>query len=378
MNFKFLDQPMKLTGDYIEDRYFMDNEDGTYSATGMFKYMVGRDAQKYFRRVIEKLDDQHLYNKLSAKNPEKEVLDSWANEQEREKYKEQFEKLNKKYAEYRDAHPDEFQEVVMIDTGGEDEARFVAAFNPDMNLSLQEAIAGYVAASELVKKYGKDTDNYDNLPRTKPFLKVRPEFQAQHKAMKESWYKEFGLPDPSHFEQRMTKPNYSFRGADINKKFAGQGDEELVENFTKDYVTYLTSSNKIEFKAKAEEMKSLIKENVDILFNETSTFKADTDEHGKISVYTVPTESTPDRGPSESFDPSMATKILTIEPDSSEPGSYSYTFDIITDDETLHYVKRIITKADLRKAIENSMLMVENVHPFKKYYDALADIAENL
>ena len=289
--------------------------------------------------------------------------------------------MDKKYAEYRDTHPDEFQEVVMVETGGEDEARFVAGFNPNMNLSLQEALAGFVAASELVDKYGKGSDAYNTLPRTKPFLRVKPEFQVQHKAMKESWYAECGLPAPETFEKTIVKPNYSFRGAEIKKKMAGMGNEELVKNFTTDFVTYLTSSNKIEFKAKAEEMKTLLKDNIDIIFNETKTFTATTDDHGAIEVWSVPTdmEDVPSRSLDQNiFSPAVKTKILRLEPDQSEPGIYHYTFEILTDNETLHYSRQIVTKADLRKSIETSMLMVENVASFKKYYESLKDIAEKL
>ncbi len=373
MDFNFLEQPMALKGENIDLRYFTEDEGGLYKATPYLKYVVGRDSQKFFKKMIEKLDDQHQYFTLVEKNPQKEILDVWENNVMKEKYKENFEKLNKKYKEYQDSHPDEFMEVSTLDIGGEDEARFVAGFRPDMVLSLNDAINGYLAASDLVAKYGKDTDNYDSLSRY-TYLRVKPEFQEAHKKMKESWYAEFGIPDADNFEKKKVVDNYRFNSARVKK--AGVGDDSLVEEFANGLFGYLTSSNAVEFKAKAEAMSQMMDKDIELIFDDSTKFKADKENH-KIIIFTVPVGDTGESqrfvGSNETFSPSSSSKIIEITPD-DEGKDYSFTFEINTDDEHLRYVKSIVTKADLQKAIKNCLNMTEGIENFRKYYEELSDI----
>lgn len=370
----FIEQEFQLDGKNIDPRYFVESDNG-YKATPLLKYIIARDAKKFFRKMIERVDDG-TYLVIKADNPKKFVNDSWANEQEREKYPKEFEEIDRRYAEYRESHLDEFNEVVSINYGGEDEARFIHGFNPDTSYTLQDAIMGYNAASEMEKKYGGKSDNYDEIPRSKPYYKVKKEFEEQHRLMKESWYAEVCLPKPETFKKQKEVDNKTFKWQ-AGKKLGT--NEELVSDFGIGLIEYITHNTKEEFLKKREEMNTLIHEDVDVLFNETSIFKAEKDERGKIQIFTVPIDYETGEVMDEAyFTPSGSYKFIEIEPEEGSVDNYEYRFKIVLEKEQISYKKTINTKADLRKAIQNSISMVEDIDSFKKYADKLNDMLDKL
>lgn len=53
----FLEKELTLTGNNIDERYFEQTDTGGYKATPLLKYIIARDAKKYFSRIIEKQDN---------------------------------------------------------------------------------------------------------------------------------------------------------------------------------------------------------------------------------------------------------------------------------------------------------------------------------
>lgn len=182
--------------------------------------------------------------KVAVDNPTKFVMDTWVNDREKSKYPKQFEEIDKRYAEYRENHLEEFDEVISMDYGGEDEARYVNGFMPDMSLSLEQAIMGYNAASEMEKKYGKSSQNYAEIPKSKPYYKVKKEFEEAHRIMKESWYAEVGLPAPDTFKKQKEVENKRYYWQ-AGKKLGT--DESVLEDFGTGLVEYLTHTTRQQF-----------------------------------------------------------------------------------------------------------------------------------
>lgn len=371
----FIEQEFQLDGKNIDPRYFVKSDNG-YKATPLLKYIIARDAKKFFRKIIDKTDNG-TYVALKKEAPlTKLVKDDWASKQEKEKYPKEFEEIDRRYAEYRESHLDEFYLVTSINYGGEDEARFIHGYIPEVSCSLPDAIMGYNAAKEMEQKYGTKSDNYDEIPRGKPYYKVKKEFEDQHRLMKESWYPEVGLPKPETFKKQKEVENTTFnwrlaKDAGIN--------EEIVSKYGIGLIEYITHNTKEEFLKTREEMNTLIHEDIDVLFNETSIFKAEKDERGKIQIFTVPVDFETGEIMDETyFTPSGSYKFIEIEPEEDSMDNYEYRFKIVLEKEQISYKKTINTKADLRKAIQNSISMVEDIDSFKKYADKLNDMLDKL
>ena len=50
----FIEQEFQLDGKNIDPRYFVESDNG-YKATPLLKYIIARDAKKFFRKVRYKL-----------------------------------------------------------------------------------------------------------------------------------------------------------------------------------------------------------------------------------------------------------------------------------------------------------------------------------
>lgn len=231
--FDFLEKPMKLTGE-VDPRYFDETDNpGEYKAKPLFKRIVARDAKVYYRSLIDKLDDSNAYH---GDPKEKEIQDKWAMEEERNKYEKEFEMLDKKWAEYKQNHPDEFDIAARINTGGEDESRFISDFKPTCSANgLDEAVRAYNAAAEYLKLWDKGGDNYDLLDK-ETYLVSKPDFKDQHAELRKSLYSEVGLPTPDSFVimKKVTERNFIWQRA---KKLGT--DDEPIEEFTKELAEYI-------------------------------------------------------------------------------------------------------------------------------------------
>lgn len=231
----FIEREFQLKGENIDPKYFSKSDNG-YKATPLLKYIIARDAKKFFRKKIEELDDG-TYLVIKLDKPTKVIFDNEANEKEKEKYQQEFEKIDKIYDEYKESHLNEFNEIFPIDYGENEESQFTQLYEPNISYTLQEAIIGYNTASEMEKKYGSKSDNYDRIPRKKPYYRVKKEFEEQHRQMKESWYPEVGLPDPKIFKKQIEIPNIIFKWQ-VGKKLGT--DEKLVSDFSMGLIEYIT------------------------------------------------------------------------------------------------------------------------------------------
>lgn len=235
--FDFLEKPMKLTGN-VDQRYFSEtDEPGEYKATPLFKRVVARDAKSYYRNLIDKLDDFNAYH---GDPKEKDIQDKWAMEEERAKYQKEFDELDKRWFEYKSNHPDEFDIAARVNTGGEDENRFISGFIPTSGVNgLDEAVRAYNAAAEYLKQWDKGGDNYDQLP-TENYLVSKPDFKDKHADLRKSWYPEVGLPEPDHFiiMKHTSERNFIWQRA---KKLGT--DDSPIEEFTKELAEYICNRN---------------------------------------------------------------------------------------------------------------------------------------
>lgn len=241
--FDFLYKPMVLEGN-VDERYFQPIDDGKYKATPLFIRNVAKYSQNFFKYQIMKLDAN---DECKTKASQREVNDYEAIEAAQAPYKEAFEQFDQLWKKYKEDHPDEFDEVPFIYGGTEDELRFVSHFRPDLNISLEEAIAGYHAAKALLSKYDKGGDEYDSLPKATKIV-GKSEFAAQHDKYKAKLREELGIPEPSHFAIKKTVTTQRLNSKSKKMKSVPADDSNIFE-FTKQFCCYLTDSRNAELNA---------------------------------------------------------------------------------------------------------------------------------
>lgn len=387
MDFNFLYKPMKLSGDNIDQRYFKDNGDGTYNATPLLIYNVARDAEKYFKRLIFQLDSDHQFQNASSIRQVKNKAEEHEHSvQFRAQYGDLLKEEGKRWKEYQEQHPDEFEvRGARVSLGGEDETRYFNAFSPDVPVSLTSAVKAYNAARELAERFVKadskkgtpEGPERANLPFEYPLFS-KAEFADAHAALRKKWAEELGIPEDNFEAGKIEKQVKAIN----NKKCSAVGEsEENIEEFTKQLCEYLTNNTAADFKEKSKEAIKFIDEDFDVMFNEKAReFKAIKEDDSRIEVFTVVDED-------ETDVPEVLTqpiRIITVskvdlnDSDETRKSGYNYRFNVELDDESFNYTKQINTKADLRKAIEITLTMTENVKHFKKYHEALKDILEKL
>ena len=130
----FIEREFQLKGENIDPKYFSKSDNG-YKATPLLKYIIARDAKKFFRKKIEELDDG-TYLVIKLDKPTKVIFDNEANEKEKEKYQQEFEKIDKIYDEYKESHLNEFNEIFPIDYGENEESQFTQLYEPNISFLL--------------------------------------------------------------------------------------------------------------------------------------------------------------------------------------------------------------------------------------------------
>ena len=74
-----------------------------------------------------------------------------------------------------------------------------------------------------------------------------------------------------------------------------------------------------------------------------------------------------------------AVKIITIAKEDATDANYKYRFSATTEEgETLRYNRTITTKADLRKALETTIMFIEGVDSFSKYIPDIQNTIDRL
>ena len=363
-------QPMKIVGSNIDPRYFKDNEDGTFSLTPLMIYSTARDAAEYFKKRIFDIDNANQYHTASVR----QVKDTWAekmhNDQWKLKYGDKVKEATKRWYAYRNAHPEEFEvRFKRVATGGEDENRFFNGYSPDIKPGLTGTVQSYNAANELKAKFagpdkeGNEGPEYQSLPFEEPLFS-KPDFAEQHKIIRATISEEVGIPDDKFEVGKIEKQVCRIS----NKKCVAVGsDDTEIQGYVEGLITHLTSCTTMEFKAKREECITLIDTDFIINFNDSAKeLKAEEGLNDAICVYTRSTES------------NAPIKIITIQKDEPTDQNYKFYFSIITGTDNLRFNKVIATKADLRKALEMTKMMIENIEEFKKYVSDIDRTIETL
>lgn len=366
----YMPMALKNAGDNIDPRYFKDNEDGTYTLTPLMIYSIARDAAAYFKQRIFDIDDANQYHTSSVR----QVKDTWSqkahDDQWKLKYGDKIKEATIRWYKYRDEHPDEFEtRFKRVATGGEDENRFFNGYSPDIKPGLVGTVQAYNAAKELQSRFAKpDKDGnggseYENLPFEEP-LYSKADFAEQHKAVRAKISEEIGIPNDDFEVGKIEKVVCRIS----NKKCDAAGsDDSEIEGFVEGLIKHITSSNAMEFKAKREECLTLIDKDFIANFNDNAKeLKAIDGSNNSIEIYT---KTTTDEAP---------LKLITIMKEEPSDPNYKYYLSIVTGEENLRYNKIIATKADLRKALENTKMMIEDIDSFKKYVPDIDRTIDNL
>jgi hypothetical protein len=376
---KFLQKPFKLLGENVDERYFINNEDGTYSATPLLIYNIVRDAQKYFKAKLFELDTDLQFHSESIR----EVKDTWTEklmrDEWRDKYGEKVAQVNKQWYKYRAEHPEEFEtRYERVAIGGEDESRFFGSFRPeDMNYGLLATVKAYNAAMELTDAFAKGDSKtpqgqyYDLLPKEEPLFS-KAEFAEKHKAFREKLSEDAGIPDDKFEVVKVEKVVNRIS----NKKCKEVGsDTELIAEFGKQLIQYINSSNAEEFKQKAKEMREYLTSDFIEVFGESnSTMRVTVADEDLIEIHSYKIDF-------DSGEVLLGNKVMSIEKgkDVDNPDDYIYSVDFIDEDGMkLHYSTPIITKADLKKELIRTIKMLEVGGAFTKYIGKLQDVLETL
>ena len=374
-NIEALSAPMKIGGN-IDTRYFTDNGDGTYSATPAFIHNVLRDAMAYYKEQIFQLDTECMYHteKLA------EFKDTWKekinNEQRELKYGPQLKELEARKRKWREENVDKCDtRKGGPDLGDKDELRFFAGYSPDIKPSLKQAVALYKALKEYSDEHGDSIK--ESIPQKPDVLLVKKEFSADYKALCDKWAEELGIPVETEEVGTITRTKYTINQLRNANMKAVASDDTGLDEYVKGLIKHLTETDKVEFKAKREEFVTLIDNDFVIEFNDSAKeLKASSSTllmpSGKevvtsIEIWTARTE---DDSP---------MKFITISKDDPKDDGYKYIFNVITEDgQTLKYGKPIKTKADIRKALETTICIIEDVDAFKKYIPDLERTIDSL
>lgn len=367
------DKKLTLTGN-IDNRYFQDNGDGTYSPTTTLIYNILRDAQNYYKDKIFQLDSACNYH-----SEEYDVMlkDTWTEKitkEERErKYGPQLKELEKRKRDWREANPDKCNVISgSVDLGDIDEMKFFAGYTPDLTPSLSDAVSLYKYLYEFDKEH--KTELTGSMEHKPDYLKVKKEYESEYTAFYEKVAEELGIPvEPTVVKIPRTK--YSIARSNSKVMKAVTPDDTGLEDYINGLITFLTGTDKEAFLKKRSEMITFINTDFVIDFNESSKdLKAESDTVFTDGVETVTTIEIY----TKATETENAEKIIVIEKEDPADKSYKYKFSIITDDETLRYNKNINTKADLRKALEMTITMIEDIDTFKKYVKDIENTIDKL
>lgn len=358
----------QLSGN-IDERYFKPNDDGTYSATPLFIHNVARDVAADIKAIVIGTDDP-TYVTHTAK-PGNEVKDTWAehehNAEWNVKYKAQNEAFEKKWKEYKDAHPDEFeQNAPTIATGDIPTTRFFSAYHPDFSgMSVADLMAMYKEALELGKRYGSDDDLRGTLPMRPGNIGSKAEFKEAHAALKAKIKEEVGLPEDTWVCPRVSKEEVISIVRSNSKVFKAiqNADGSEFEGYVDGLVAHLTSSTPEAYQKEWEALYTNIEDFCDNLERggrgtKLVVSRSNAKDAMNVSIYTADKDGS-DNG---------RRRLCGIS--KVEPTDAFYTFTLYITSGGKRPVRQIATKAELKKTLEDLIEVLEE-NDMNEYVDCV-------
>lgn len=182
---------------YIEnypEKFFIPKEEYlTLTPLGEYKALKG--AVDFFKELILKLDEEQKYTTLVTK----EKINQEIYKERSAEYTDQLRYLEELYEEYRKAHLDEYNEIIMINNT--DNTVTSKGIIVDYNFTLDDAWFGYQFCNKELKKYGKGEEGYELLPKAVQY-RSKDEFKEQHAQYKAELRKKLLIPDEDTFVEK--------------------------------------------------------------------------------------------------------------------------------------------------------------------------------
>ena len=217
----------------LNNRYFRQTEDGIYLATPLAVYVICNKAKAYFGELVKQLDDENNRKYTSLCTTVK--IDAEKTEKKHEKYAGKLQLVDIAYNKYIEEHPEEYNQIEVIDTGSDEDKVFLKGFQPtNIRVGLEEAIQAYWSAGEILKKYGKGGEEYENLPK---YISKRSkeEFKEKHIKFKEQKRAELDIPP----EEKLTVKKEQTYVTLKKGRHPAPTDDTGLENYYTEYVDYL-------------------------------------------------------------------------------------------------------------------------------------------
>lgn len=193
-----------------------------YKMTPYGEYIVYSQAKLIFAAKIVELDKGNEYHVESTA----EEYDKKLYYEERGKYKQDLEKLDKYMENYKLENPDEFMTIDVV----ESPAHWIKNYECKTEFTLDEAIQGYKYASEKLNNVDKS-----KLPVIKQ-VRVKPEFREKVSGIRESKRELLGIPSEDYFKS-LGKVTVNKTRLALNRKKADT--KEPNKKFMQDMVGYL-------------------------------------------------------------------------------------------------------------------------------------------
>lgn len=373
--FEFLStKKFKLSGN-IDERYFKLNSDGTYTATPLFMYNVARDISEDIKAIILGTDDPTYVTHANNKGAGYDVNDTWAQHEHDAawgvKYKNEIEESNKLWKEYREAHPDEFeQNAPTIATGDIPTTRFFSAYHPDFGgMSNAELMSMYKEATELKKKYGDELR--DTLPLRPGNLISKAEFKDAHTKIRQEIAKKVGLPEDDYVVPKIHKDDRASLVRSNSKVFKSiaNADGTMFESYIDGLIGHLTSSTPEQYQKEWEELYTNIEDVCDSLTRggrgtKLVVSRSTAKDAMNVSIYTADKSDGEDRR--------RLAGISKVNPDDA-----FYTFTLYITSGGKRPVRQIATKADLRKTLEDLIEVLED-NDLTEYVDCVQNAIDTI
>lgn len=373
--FEMLSQKKFTLSGNIDERYFQPNDDGTYKATPLFMHNVARDIAADIKAIIIGTDDPN-YVIHTSKDADYTVKDTWAEHEHKAewgvKYKTQIEAADKKWKEYRNAHPDEFeQNASTIATGDIPTTRFFSAYHPDFaGMSNADLMAMYKEATELSKKYGDELR--DTLPQRPGNLVSKSEFKEAHNALKAKINEEVGLPEDTWVCPRVHKSEVISLIRSNSKVFKAipNADGSYFTAYVDGLVTHLTGSTPAAYQKEWEELYTNIEDVCDGLTRggrgtQLVVSRSNAKDAMNVSIYTA------DKNGEDNGRRRLAgiSKV--------EPSDAFYTFTLYITSGGKRPTRQIATKNDLRKTLEDLIEVLE-YNDMQEYIPCVENAMDNI
>lgn len=226
--FEFLDKELDLDIKRVPEKYFSFDE-GIIKYANFYKYKMASQAEKFFKSKVLELDSEGLYTNEKVKS----VVDLKATKEKQGKYANTYKMIDDEWLNYMDEHPDEFNEIEMVDSFDGDIA---LGFAPQIKLTLEEAWQGYLTASALKKLYGSGGELNDLMPKVIT-RRSKKEFADKHRNLKSMQYINLGVPEPKTLEVRTQETVKGIKGG--RGSYRTITNPEILQTYSEEFTEYL-------------------------------------------------------------------------------------------------------------------------------------------